>query len=306
MGLVDYYSDSDDGRGAGSSQPPSAALGKRKRVEDQTDPLSEESEPLPTLPPLPSRFHDLYASASRVSTIDDPSLHGGRTRIMPHVEGNWSTHVYLESSDLGTPLPLHISLSRPVVLTTEQRQNFAGSLQEVIENSGVRPFQIHFTTLCWVPNYKNTRWFLVLRIDKPAKNELNRLLWASNRVVMSFGQAPLYVPEDTPTPRIQHGNAKGRPRGPRGRRGSNKGANIEDEAQLDCSSHIHVSLGWSLEEPSLEMENRTKSTAILAIVKTLTTELVVQFETVKVKVGNAINVVPLPTKVKGGTGLIGL
>ena len=49
------------------------------------------------------------------------------------------TNSLLESG-LGTPLPLHISLSRPVILLTPQRDNFLDLFKKAIERSGVRPY----------------------------------------------------------------------------------------------------------------------------------------------------------------------
>lgn len=93
MALVQYPdsdTDSDDDKGsANPAQPAQTAsklAGKRKRSDNTTD----------ALPPLPSAFHDLYSANARLSTSDDPSLHGGRKRAVPHVEGNWPSHVYLE------------------------------------------------------------------------------------------------------------------------------------------------------------------------------------------------------------------
>lgn len=90
MALVDYSSSSqgdeeEDTALTTHSTPTSASL-KRKRVGESPS----------GLPPLPSKFHDLYASTTRVSTIDDPGLHGGRKRVTPHIEGNWPTHLYIE------------------------------------------------------------------------------------------------------------------------------------------------------------------------------------------------------------------
>jgi hypothetical protein len=45
----------------------------------------------------------------------------------------------LLKSDLGAPLPLHISLSRPITLLTDQRQDFVTAFQSSVKKSGIRP-----------------------------------------------------------------------------------------------------------------------------------------------------------------------
>jgi len=89
MALVDYASSSDDESEVTGTPP----VPKRQRIGTNT-PTSEIKSN--NLPPLPSSFHDLYATSVRTSTGDNPALHGGRKRTTPHVAGNWPSHVYLE------------------------------------------------------------------------------------------------------------------------------------------------------------------------------------------------------------------
>jgi hypothetical protein len=46
----------------------------------------------------------------------------------------------LLKSDLGAELPLHISLSRPIVLRAEQRQPFTDSLINAVSKSSICPY----------------------------------------------------------------------------------------------------------------------------------------------------------------------
>lgn len=48
--------------------------------------------------------------------------------------------VSLLTSDLGTPLPLHVSLSRPIVFTAAQKESFVESLHANIIGCGVHPY----------------------------------------------------------------------------------------------------------------------------------------------------------------------
>lgn len=45
-------------------------------------------------PPLPDAFLNLYTTNPKLS--QDSPLHEGRTRVVPHLEGAWPSHVYIE------------------------------------------------------------------------------------------------------------------------------------------------------------------------------------------------------------------
>ncbi|KAJ5766266.1 uncharacterized protein N7511_003882 [Penicillium nucicola] len=257
--------------------------------------------PGPSLPPLPAAFHDLYASSTRVSVQDDPSLHGGRKRAIPHVEGNWPTHLYLEwypakeelsllaelvahaetslnqnaptvhsllHSDLHAQLPLHISLSRPVVLRTEQRAPFTELLQKAIHDSHISPFEVLPDSLGWASNYDKTRWFLVLRVKKPAHDCLNALLNLSNSALARFDQPPLYA-VSSHMRNLKHALPRGE-----------NGASLSE----DYSDCFHISLAWSLSGPSESDRQRVASIDLKAL-----QARTIAFDSVKAKMGNNVD-----------------
>ncbi|KAM0149400.1 hypothetical protein ACHAQE_002842 [Botrytis cinerea] len=299
---------------------------KRKR-----DVSSSSSE----LPPLPSKFHDLYASTVRASTRDDPSLHGGRKRVTPHIEGNWPTHIYIEwypstiefdlvsslisqvesfkthdiqtflSNDLGVPLPLHVSLSRAIGFSKDVKDTFLTSFEQVIKSSGVRPFEMGFSGLAWVPNYEKTRWFLVLRVNTPESNALNKLLHVSNKVVEEFGQPPLYANSRTSVTNGQqvtkgaHPSQHGKPF-----RGKTQQKKDVFNDMADLSNAFHVSIAWTLLPPDRELIEATERLTADELMKVK--QIQIKTEEIKAKIGNAVTNVPLTVGITEGKSLFGL
>jgi hypothetical protein len=104
MALVDYSSSDDEDLDHDAQVPGQ----HQHQPESKVSPSSaRKTSSSAALPPLPAKFHDLYASTARVSTRDDPSLHGGRKRVTPHIQGNWPSHLYIECRSWNDSLVLH-------------------------------------------------------------------------------------------------------------------------------------------------------------------------------------------------------
>ncbi|CZT46938.1 uncharacterized protein RSE6_07452 [Rhynchosporium secalis] len=280
--------------------------------------LKRKPDPSSSLPPLPSGFHDLYASATRVSVRDDPSLHEGRKRVIPHIEGNWPTHIYIEwypsttedatlsnlisalqkavplvtnakvhssvKSDVGVPLPLHVSLSRSLGFSAAQKDEFVDALSRVLETSGIRPFPITFTGLKWVSNFEKTRWFLVLSIFKPESDGLNKILHVCNSVVKQYGQPPLYPRQ--PTEPAFHVEKKQNVR-----KSENSHSALGWTDMQDATDAFHISLAWTLRNPHEGLLELTENIAKEHLNELRKIE--VRVEKIKCKVGDFVTSVPL-------------
>ena len=148
-------------------------------------------------------------------------------------------------------------------------------------------FNVAISSLDWVPNFEKTRWFLVLRLQQPPLNELNKLLHISNKVVQQYEQPTLYA-----TPReVVRSSAKTKSKGSQdARRGSE--SKIDWSDMQEFSDAFHVSIAWKLEPPSVELLATTKSMVIdrFEDIKKISFKV----EEMKAKVGNSVTNFPLP------------
>ncbi|MBW0503399.1 hypothetical protein O181_043114 [Austropuccinia psidii MF-1] len=148
---------------------------------------------------LPSpQFKNSNSTQNKIMD-DDPNLHQGRKRSQAHVEGNWLTHVFIPinlnqnfqkilnaiiaklnqipdsktwysliddnlaaQDKKKTEISLHLSLTRPIYLKTNERREFHEQLKKAIMD--VELFEIYFANCATLSNDEHTRGFLVLEV----------------------------------------------------------------------------------------------------------------------------------------------
>jgi hypothetical protein len=181
---------------------------------------------------------------------------------------------FLES-ELGAPLPLHVSLSRTLQIKTEDRESFLETLRLCLRKAAVCSFYFRFHNLKWVPNFERNRWFLVLGIEKPTDNELNRLLSACNEAARRCGHPALYTGSqgDGPTEINISGDASRK-----------RKIEAVEQAEDDRSDRFHISIAWNLEEPEPDLISRIKTLDLEKYFNTPETSI----STLKARIGNAV------------------
>ncbi|KAJ6466381.1 U6 snRNA phosphodiesterase Usb1 [Mycena sanguinolenta] len=179
---------------------------------------SEDSETDSAVqPPKKRKLPVLSATLIGPEYVDIPSLHQGRTRTMPHVDGQYATHVYasvpldrgsalfkllcqiLESAKKMTPTlhdfwsssqpELHISLSRPIYLRAHQREPIKRAIKLIAEKS--LPFTASFAHISELVNDEGTRIFLVLEIGA-GHHELTALTTSLTPTLRAIRQQEFY------------------------------------------------------------------------------------------------------------------
>ena len=184
-----------------------------------------------------------------------------------------SIHSLLEN-ELGVPQPLHISLSRPLVLKTAEKDAFLARLKQRVNESNIKAFSIQPKDLTWHPNESGNRHFLVLRLQTPPTSELHKLLEICNAIARTFEQPPLY-------------------------------ADRKGEKRTADDNQFHVSIAWSLEAPASKNANAEPTSAkgtwsdesgIPYRLLGQLTALTIHFSELKVRIGQDVHSIALKAR----------
>ena len=128
-------------------------------------------------------------------------------------------------------------------------------------------------------NEEGSRWFLVLRFKKPSNDDLGILLQCSNKAARQFGQPALYESNQRQRNVSQQSRKLKSEEEPQDR---SSGVDAKDE-----SESCHVSIAWTLEEPSGARGSNSELSAFNI------EQLGFEVSTVKVKIGNGIHTIRL-------------
>jgi len=182
-------------------------------------------------------------------------------------------------------------------------------LLQVIGLADFLSFNVEPVFVEWVLNEERTRWFLVMNLTRPDSDGLNRLLHLSNAIVSAFGQLPLYTLRRNISSKrhcLESRERKEEESGDPHHAVDHELTSDLADQPVDCSPFFHISLAWSLSEPSDRNIGCSRPPEVINAIKQNMASLSIRFDSVKVKIGNAVSVIPLHVKAEEEKGIFEL
>jgi hypothetical protein len=233
------------------------------------------------------------AAAATIPFSPDEASPDARAPLRRGAGGRKQLHSFL-TDELGVSQPLHISLSRPITLTTATKDAF---LEQAARAVRLRErFSVAPRRLAWFHSPDSNRTFLVLQVETVASKQaewertgnneqLTRLLRQCNAVVRKFGQPELYaIPDTLGDPQVS--------------RASSRTPNNEttDRGDRVDSCAFHISIAWILGNPTTSESGLDDAGVGGLLGESGEYGEVLQYEvpvdTVKIKIGNVVTSVP--------------
>lgn len=155
-------------------------------------------------------------------------------------------------------------------------------------------FTLSVNSLSWESNFERTRWFLILGIEKPHNNELNRLLHLSNTAAREYDQPLLYENETTEDKSLAATQLSSHAK--------RKGDGAESLIIKDHTKEFHISIAWTLQKPC-EAGKERLSTVDISCIKNIR----IPFDCMKARIGNYVITLPFSTNDtvrESGIGLV--
>lgn len=184
------------------------------------------------------------------------------------------------------------------MLTQDEKDAFLEDARQALRSNDLRPFAVRLTDVAWHPNEDRTRWFLAMQtIEDEVTSRLKLLLTRFNKVATKYGQPVLY--EDNATHVNDESNLANIVQA------VEHGAERSDTPATTKRDGFHVSIAWSLKDPTQTGVEDIDPHRFPSVVRAQIQRLLVAFAEVKVRIGKDVSVLPLDTRQHDAKGIFG-
>lgn len=197
------------------------------------------------------------------------------------------------TSDVGVPLPLHVSLSRPIVLGTEEKDEFLAEVRGCLERARFGQFGLWVRGVEWHRTEESGRSFLVLRVRslgcERGKGDGGGRRGYGENGGRTGEEADGENDYQNPNPELTVLLAR-----------CNTAVQKYDQPQLyqwaddrKIGDAFHISIAWSFAVPDEELRQKTAEVFDEPEFREALGRIEISVDGIKAKIGNVVHHIPL-------------